>query len=452
MPVTSPAVPDHARAHGSLKKRAFSASIWSILEYGFGMCLRVVSSLVLTRLLAPAYFGEITLVTTLIVGINLLSDIGLVPSVIQSAQGDEPVFLNTAWTVQIWRGVTLWLIAILLSWPMAIFYHDSKLKLLLPVLALSTLISSFNGTSLLTLARHMGVGRLFAIDGSTALVSLIVTIIWAYVHPSVWAIVAGQLISNLYRLCLSHIRAVAPGIRNSFCWDKKSVHDIVHFGKWIMVTTAFYFFASQADKLVLGRLITLAALGVYGLAYQLSDIPRQIMLALGSRVAYPFITKMIHRPVEEFESQFLRYRGFALLAGALMIGLMVNWGGLFVTRLYDHRYHDAAWMIPILAIGLWQTLLYQTTYPILLSLGKAKYGAAGNAAYCAAVFTAIPLAFHFFNLFGGVVAVAAGDLPLYFVIQYGVTRQKVRPWRQDVLMTAVFISITLGLHYLKRLL
>ncbi len=283
------------------------------------MCLRVVSSLVLTRLLAPAYFGEITLVTTLITGITLLSDIGLAPSVIQSPRGDEPVFLNTAWTVQIWRGVFLWLIAVALSWPMANFYHDSKLRLLLPVLALTMLISSFNGTSLLTLSRHMGVGRLFAIDGSTALVALVVTIVWAYLYPSVWAIVGGQLVSNLYRLCLSHLHAVAPGIQNSFSWDKQSVHDIVHFGKWIMVTTGFYFFASQADKLVLGRLITLAALGVYGLAYQLSDIPRQIMLALGSRVAYPFIAKVIHRPAEEFETQFLRYRGFALLGGAVMI-------------------------------------------------------------------------------------------------------------------------------------
>jgi O-antigen/teichoic acid export membrane protein len=435
----------------SLKSKALWASVWSILEYGFGMCLRVVSSLVLTRLLLPAYFGEITLVTTLIVGINLLSDIGLTPSVIQSPHGDEPTFLNTAWTLQVVRGVALWMIAVALSWPTALFYHDTKLKYLLPVLALSTLISGFNGTGLLTLARHMGVRRLFAIDGSTAVVSLAVTITWAYFHPSVWAIVAGQIVSTIYRLCLSHILAVTHGIRNSFQWDKESVHSIVHFGKWILMATAFWFFASQADRLILGRLITLTLLGIYGLAYQLSDIPRQVILALGQRVAYPFISKMIHRPREEFEAQFLRYRLYALLGGAVMLSLMVTWGGLLITKLYDVRYHEAAWMIPILALGLWQTLLYQTTYPVLLSLGKSKYGAYGNAAYCFAIISGIPIAFHFFGMVGGVAAVAAGDLPLYFVIQTGVSRQGIRPWRQDLGMTAVFIATLLAFRFLKHL-
>lgn len=435
----------------SLKRKALWASVWSILEYGFGMGLRVVSSLVLTRLLLPAYFGEVTLVTTLILGINLLSDIGLTPSVIQSTHGDEPVFLNTAWTLQVLRGIALWIVAVLLSWPMAIFYHDARLKYLLPVLALSTLISGFNGTGLLTLSRHMGVRRLFAIDGSTAVVALAVTIVWAYFKPSVWAIVAGQLVSNVYRLCLSHIPAITSGIRNSFCWDPESVHSIVHFGKWILLATAFWFFASQSDRLILGRLISLSLLGIYGLAYQLSDVPRAIILALGQRVAYPFISKTIHRPMEEFSKQFLRYRAYALLAGAVMLSLMVNWGGLLVAKLYDARYQQAAWMVPILALGLWQTLLYQTTFPVLLSLGKAKYGAFGNAAYCFAIMGGIPIAFHFFGIRGGVAAVAAGDLPLYFVIQYGVTREGVKPWRQDLLMTACFIAALLAFHSLKRL-
>jgi len=436
----------------TLEKKALWASMWSILEYGSNMGLRVVSSLVLTRLLLPAYFGEIILVNTLISGINLLSDIGLVPSVIQSTRGDEPIFLNTAWTLQVVRGVGLWTIALIISWPMAFFYHDPTLKLLLPILALSTLIGAFNSTNLLTLSRHMGVKRLFAIDSSTALVSLVVTIAWAKLWPSVWAIVAGQLVSTVYRLCLSFIPAVAPGIRNSFHWEKESVRSIVHFGRWIMVGTAFFFFASQADRLILGRLIPLALLGVYGLAFQLSDIPRQIFLALGSRVAYPFIAKIIHQPLDQFRPKFLRYRFFVLLAGTVLLSVMVNWGGLLIVHLYDRRYREAAWMIPILAFGLWQTLLYQTIDPVLYSLGKPKYTAVGHAGYCFGIIASIPIAFHFFGMFGAVIAVAAGDFPVYVAIQFGATREGIRPLRQDLQMTALFLSTVLALHYLKRLL
>jgi O-antigen/teichoic acid export membrane protein len=435
----------------ALEKTALRASIWSILEYGFNVSLRVVSSLVLTRLLLPAYFGEMTLVTTLIVGINLLSDIGLAPSVIQSKHGDNPMFLDTAWTIQVFRGILLWFVALSISWPMALFYHDPRLRVLLPVLALSTLISSFNSTGLLTLARHMGVRRLFAIDGSTAVVALAVTIVWACVRPSVWAIVGGQLVSVTYRLVVSYVPAVVPGRRNSFRWDKDSVHNIVHFGKWIMVSTAFFFFASQADRLVLGRLISLSLLGVYGLAYQLSDVPRQIIMAVGSRVAYPFVAKIIHQPIKEFEKQFLQYRFYALLAGAILLALMVTWGDLLVLKLYDRRYHQAAWMIPILALGLWQTLLYQTTFPVILCLGKSKYGAIGNAAYSVTIVTGIWIAFHFFGMLGAVIAVAAGDLPQYFILQTGLARQGVKPWLQDITMTALFILILLFFHTLRHL-
>ncbi|MBS1799378.1 MAG: oligosaccharide flippase family protein [Acidobacteria bacterium] len=434
----------------ALEKKAIRASVWSILEYGSNMGLRIVSSLVLTRLLAPAYFGEITLVMTLIVGINLLSDFGLAPSVIQSPQGDDPDFLNTAWTIQVLRGIGLWLIAIVITLPMAIFYHDPQLKLLLPILALSTLISSFNSTNLLTLSRHLGVRRLFAIDGSTAVVSLVVTIIWAYFWPSVWAIVAGQIVSTTFRLIVSHIPALTPGIRNTFCWDKKSLHSIVHFGKWILVGTAFFFFASQADRLILGRLISLTLLGVYGLAYQLSDVPRQIILALGGRVAYPFISKLIHMTMEEFRAKYLYYRFYTLLLGSVLLSLMVVWGNLIILLLYDRRYHQAAWMIPILAVGLWHTLLYQTTAPVLFALGKPRYNAIGNAGYCIAMLVGLPLAFHFWGMTGAVIAVAAGDLPLYLVVQTGATREGVKPLRQDLQMTGIFIAVLGGCFFIRH--
>jgi O-antigen/teichoic acid export membrane protein len=297
----------------------------------------------------------------------------------------------------------------------------------------------------------MGVRRLFAIDGSTAVVALLVTITWAYFRPSVWAIVGGQVISFVYRLCISFIPAVAPGIRNTFTWEKEAVHSIVHFGRWIFIGTAFTFFATQSDRLILGRLISLALLGIYGLAYQISDIPRQVFLALSYRAAFPFISRIIHQPIELFRAQFLRYRSYALLAGAFILSIMFNWGGLVIIHLYDRRYHDAAWMIPILALGLWQTLLYNTTLPVLLSMGRAKYNAFGYGSYCLAICAGIPIAFHFFHMYGAVIAVAAADLPMYFIVQVGMTRNGVPPWRQDLKMTALFVSTVLAFHFLKRL-
>jgi O-antigen/teichoic acid export membrane protein len=437
-------------ARNVLESKAIRATFWTVMDYGCSMALRVVNSLILTRLLMPESFGLMTLVSTLIVGITLISDIGLGPSVIQSPRGDEPALLNTVWTLQVLRGLGIFAVSLMLAWPMSLIYHEPRLMALLPALGINIVISSFNSTNLFSMSRHMGVRRLFVLDFATQIFTLLVTAGCALLCRSVWALVIGAILSTAFRLLFSFYRRLIPGIRNSFCWDRESLHGLVHFGKWILLSTAFYFFASQADRLILGRLISFSMLGVYGIAYSVSDIPRAVINAFAQKVGYPFIARLVHLPIAEFRRVFLRYRFRALLAGAAMLCLMVHLGGFLVTRMYDRRYHAASWMVPILALGLWHTLMYATTMPALFSLGKSQYSAFGNALYCIAVVTAIPVAFHFFGIFGAVIAVAAGDLPLYFVTVTGASREGISTWRQDLLATGIFVAL-LGLGLALRI-
>src|SRR5690348_11962616 len=89
--------------HQRLAKQAVKGTCYIVGYYGISLALRMVSSVVLTRLFSPEYFGLMTLLTTVLVGLNLFSHIGLGDSVIQSPRGDEPLFLNTAWTLQVLR-------------------------------------------------------------------------------------------------------------------------------------------------------------------------------------------------------------------------------------------------------------------------------------------------------------------------------------------------------------
>lgn len=432
-----------------LEKAALRATLWTVISYGAAQSLRVVNSLILTRLLVPSAFGEMGLVMTLIVGITLLSDIGLGPSIIQNRRGDDPAFLNTAWTMQVIRGAILWLLSLVVAYPAARFYHDPQLLKLLPVLGFTCILTGLNGTGLLTLSRHMGVRRLFAIDFSTQVFSLLVTICIAWIHPSVWALVIGTIASNLYRMVLSHQPVVTGTQRNGFVLEKQAVYDILHFGKWIFLSTAFFFFASQADRLVLGRFVTMTTLGVYFIAYQISDIPRSIANAFTQRVGFPFVSKMLDRPLSELRSQFLRYRSYLLWFSAVFLGLMIAWGHLIIRLCYQSRYEPAEWMITILAAGLWHTVLYDSTAPVLLALGKSTYSAVGNAGYCAAMLIGIPFGYHHFGIVGAVVAVALGDFPLYVVTAFGTTREGLRPLWQDLRFTLFFVAFT-GANFLLR--
>ncbi len=420
-----------------LEKKAARGTLFLIVFLGVSLALRTVSSVVLARLFSPEYFGLMTLLTTVLVGLSLFSHLGLQDSVIQNPRGDEPVFLNTAWTLQVVRGTALWLITVLVAWPVARFYHEPRMIALFPILGFGSVIGGFASPSLLTLARHMGVGKTSLLELMSQIVAFVVTIVWAFIDPSLWALVGGRIAAELARTVASLF--IMPELRPSFVWDKECVRALIHFGKWILIGTALTFLATQSDRLILGKLVSIETLGVYGIAFSLSDLPRQIIMMFCTRVGYPFIAKFAQHPRAEYRAVLIKYRLPVLAVGGLGLILIICIGDQLVFHLYDHRYRAASWMVGVLAAGLWHTTLYSTLSPAILALSKAHYNAGANLLYCISLFTLIPLGFHYYGILGAVVAVAVGDLPVYFIVLYAACREKIGTILQDALMTVAFV-------------
>src|SRR5262249_46285624 len=120
-----------------VKKAALSGAVWTILGYGGVQGFRFLSNLLLTRLLAPRLFGLMALVNLFILGLHMFSDFGILQAVIHSPRGDDPDFLNTAWTLQVLRGLALWLGSALIAWPLSHFYGEPALLWLIPVAGLT---------------------------------------------------------------------------------------------------------------------------------------------------------------------------------------------------------------------------------------------------------------------------------------------------------------------------
>jgi len=423
----------------ALESRALKGTYFVVAFYGAGQALRMVSSIVLTRLFAPELFGLMALLTTVIVGLTLLSHIGLEDSVIQNARGDEEVFVNTAWTIQAFRGIGIWLATLLLAWPFLHLYPEVHTIWLLPVLGFGCVIAGFSSPNLLTLSRHLGVGKLSLLELTAQFVLFAASVTFALINRSVWALAFGRIVSELVRTLFSY-RLAGRGIRPRFVLERNSVRALITFGRWILIGTALTFLANQSDRLILSRLTTLAMLGIYNIAFSLSDVPRQIILMFSSRIGFPFIAKLVHKPRPEFRQVLMKYRAMVLAAGALMLTITICTGDIFITHVLDSRYHEAAWMIAILAAGLWHTLLYSTISPAILSLQKAHYNALAYFLYFVTLCTLLPLGFHFFGMIGAVTAVAVSDLPMYLVNVFASYRQGLGMLRQDGLMTLVFMA------------
>ncbi|MEO1669811.1 MAG: oligosaccharide flippase family protein [Cyanobacteria bacterium J06631_2] len=431
----------------SLKKLALRGTVWTVAGYGTGQVLRFGSNLVLTRLLVPELFGLMALVQVFIQGLTLFSDIGIRPSIIRSDRGDEPVFLDTAWTIQVIRGLLLWLCCLIIALPVAYFYGDPRLRWLIPLVGLSTILLGFQATSIATLNRRLEMSKLALFELGTQLVSLAVLITWAWLSPTIWALVGGNLVSVGFKTLVSH--CLLSERLNRFAWNRTVVDEITSFGRWILLSTAMMFLASQIDRILLGKIFSLQTLGIYLVAFTFADVPRQVSIKIGNQVIFPTFSQLLNLPRERLRAKIISKREQVVLALALFLSLLCCFGDQIILNLYDARYLDAAWMLPVLGLGLWPLLLCQTVNPILLSVGQPKYIAWGNLSKFLYMLVAFPLASSIWGTLGAVMAIALNDLPLYILVNYGLYREKLAVVVQDLRLTlyfCLFIALFSGLR------
>ena len=423
----------------SLKKLFIRGAIWSIVGYGTSQFLRLVSNLILTRLLLPEFFGLMALVNTLRIGLELFSDIGIGQNVIQSKRGNEISFLNTAWTIQVIRGLFLWLICLIITWPITKFYGEERLLLLFPIVGLTTILDGFKSTKLHTLNRQMAIGRKIAFDIATQVISLVTMIVWAWFSPTIWSLVIGAMVGVLFSTVASHF--LITGYSNKFTWEKEAVAELVSFGKWIFVSTALMFLADQIDRLLLGKLLSLEMLGVYTVAITIANIPRELIKALSYQVIFPTFSRQTDLSPGSLQAKIKRQRWPILLGFAVLLALLISFGDLIIDQLYDERYRQATWMMPILGLGVWFSVLFYTTSVIILAIGKPWYLSQSNLARLLTVGIGLPLGFYLVGVFGAIAAVALSDLPSFLVLQHGLRREKLACIAQDFLATIFFLGI-----------
>ncbi len=412
----------------SLKKKVIQGSLWTIGGYGTSQLLRLGSHLILAWLLAPQVFGLMTLVSVVHQGLGMFSDVGILPSIIQSERGDEPDFLNTAWTIQIIRGILLWIVTCAVTWPIATLYAQNdpyawQLIYLLPVTGIGAILQGFSSTALATLNRQLQLGKKTLLEFGTQIVSLTVMIVWAFISPSVWAMVAGGLAGSIFRLIVSHL--IIPGYRVRFCWEHDSVNELVRFGKWIFLSTAGAFLARNFDKLILGTLLSLTQLGLYNLAHVFAMVGLFVCTHLSTSVLFPLYSKFRSKP-EHMISIALRARKLVLWIGlVLCIGLAVG-APLFFEKLWDPRYHSAGKIVQWLAGYIWMLIIMMTMDRIPLALGNSKAMFIANCYRSSGIILAF-IGYMFAQLFGFTVGLTFGPIiaHLYLVQQIPVQRRAI---------------------------
>jgi O-antigen/teichoic acid export membrane protein len=402
----------------SLRRRSVQGALWSITAYGGGQGLRFINSMILTRLLAPEYFGLMALVNVLLIGMAMFSDIGVGPNIVQSERGSDRVFLNTAWTIQIIRGGAVWSLCLIFAWPFAWFYNDPRLTVLVCAAGFSSVISGFNSTKLLTAQREIDIGRLAILELGSQALTIVVTLIYAKFFPSVWALVFASLFGTLAKTVASHI--YLPGSSNHFELDSRSIKELIHFGRWIFVGTIIGFFANSAASLILGKFLPLAEVGIFSLAVTLAKVISQAYDQVAYRVLFPVYAKIKHLPRSEIRPRILRVRMAVVGTFVPPLLIMSIWGQSVIDLLLDHRYHSGGWILQLFSAFALPSVV-SATGPFYLALGNSFLSMALSAIRLAFYLLCASVGWFLAGSKGIIVGIAAHTLMDYLadlIVQY----------------------------------
>ena len=433
-------------AGDSMAGRVVRASAWSMGGYGASQTLRFAGNLVLTRLMAPEVFGLVAIVQTFIYGLQMFSDVGTGPAVVQSPHGDRERFLDTAWTVQCIRGGLLFLGTCAIAVPVARFYEQPLLAWLLPAAGIGSIFDGFASMSLHSAVRNIRVQWTVFVELTTQFVNIITIVLLTLVLRDsfgvrdiglVWAAVGGTVVGEFTRMTLSHL--VVPGIRHRFLLDPESRKVLFSFGRWVFFSTILMFLATQSDRLVFGKMIPLELLGVYGIAAALGSLPAQAVQRLASSVLFPAYSRRQER--EDFHRVFWRARFPVLLAGATLASGLVASGPFFIRLLYDARYEEAGPILQYLAAAAWFQILEATNGAALLAAGRVRWMVWGNAVKLVAIFAFLPLGFHLGGFRGALVGLILSDVAKYATSAIGAARVGLGGLGMDALLSAVTAAV-----------
>ena len=354
----------------SLSGRAARSGVWIGGGFVVQRALQFGSNLILTRLLFPEAFGLMALTSVFVIGLAMFSDLGIKSAIIRDARGGDPVFLNTAWTIQIIRGFALFVLGSLLAYPISLLYDQPILFPLLTVLSTTAAIAGFASVKMATAERNLDFRTVTYVQTAGQVLMIVTMVALAYLWRSVWALAVGNIIGMLTTVIAGHL--FMRGHRHRFQLDHESAKSLVNFGKWIFLSTIVTYLGGEGLRAVQGGFTTPGEFGILAIAYTIASIPVELAMKLTSSVGLPALSEAHRTDSATMLHCLHKFRKRVLFLSLILVSTVVFVSEPLVELLYDQRYHAAGPFVVAITLTSSVSLIFAGYNNALLALGKSQ--------------------------------------------------------------------------------
>ena len=350
-----------------LRTRVVRAGFWVFALRIMSQVFGLARTIVLARLLIPADFGLFGMVLLAMSVINTFTQTGVNAALIQKQKDTSP-YLDTAWTVQVIRGIILALIAFAIAPYVASFFGVPAAKLVLQVIAFSVFLEGFGNIGVVYFQKELEFNKQFAYQISGTIADVGVAISAAVLLRSVWALVLGLLAGNLVRTVVSYF--IHP-YRPRLSFDLQRFKELFGFGKWFFCSSILQFLITQGDDILVGKLLGVRALGFYQLAYKLSNLPAIEIAHATSRVTFPAYSKLQDN-LPRLREAYLRVLQLTAFLSFAIAGLILVLASDFTRIVLGENWMPMVPTVQALCIFGMIRSISATAGPIFYSVGKPK--------------------------------------------------------------------------------
>lgn len=349
-----------------LKGRSVRGGLFTLSSQGAQFVIQSISTVVLARLLTPADFGLVAMVTAITGLAGGFADLGLSEATIQRQEISYDQVSTLFW-INVAIGLTLMMATAALAPVLAWLYKEPRLKEITLVLSLTFLIGGLKVQHDALLRRQMRFSSLAIRDVASYAVAVLVAVIMAWQGAGYWALVGFPLALGLTRTTLSWLMLRwIPGLPKL---DDK-VGSMIIFGWHVATSYVIYNVNRSADSVLIGWYWGAGPLGLYSRAYNLLMLPvRQLSSPVGS-VLIPAFSRLQHNP-ERFARYYLRAINLVMWMSAPVFGFLFVAAEPVIVLILGNKWRGAAPVFQILAISAWAQLVLDSTVWSFVSRGQS---------------------------------------------------------------------------------
>jgi len=349
----------------ALSKKVIRSGVWVFALRITGRGLGLIKTIILARLLAPEDFG---LMGTAMLAISILesfSQTGFQAALIQKKE-DIQSYLDTAWTASVIRGIILFLILFLSAPLIAKFFKAPQAIWIIKIISISTLLSGLINIKILFFQKEFEFRKQFIYEFSTTIVGLTVSVSLALILRSVWALVWGGMAAHFARLFMSYILwPYRPRIR----LEKDKFLDLFVFGRWVLGSGILVFLITQGDDIFVGKMMGITALGLYQMAYLISNLSATEITHVISQVTFPAYSKL-QDDLPKMREAYKKVLQITTFLSFPLSGLIVSLCHDFTQIFLGNKWIPMVPILKVMALAGLARSMAATTGPLFHGIGK----------------------------------------------------------------------------------